>query len=144
MTSTAIFLLSCLNILKSINDSLKPLNLTWLFKKKGDDSYSATDVHNSFIQSLIASTNNSFTSQICKQKKMSTYKHLLFSMSWLLYFFLAVADHTVMVINLSGTKIFQVLKPCRGLVSFCFMYLVLCTKSENNKGPSGSTSVPKM
>ena len=23
------------------------------------------------------------------------------------------------------------LKPCRGLVSFCFMYLVLCTKSEN-------------
>ena len=25
----------------------------------------------------------------------------------------------------------QVLKPCRGLVSFCFMYLVLCTKSEN-------------
>ena len=24
----------------------------------------------------------------------------------------------------------QVLKPCRGLVSFCFMYLVLCTKSE--------------
>ena len=27
----------------------------------------------------------------------------------------------------------QVLKPCRGLVSFCFMYLVLCTKSENNK-----------
>ena len=26
---------------------------------------------------------------------------------------------------------FQVLKPCRGLVSFCFMYLVLCTKSEN-------------
>ena len=25
----------------------------------------------------------------------------------------------------------QVLKPGRGLVSFCFMYLVLCTKSEN-------------
>ena len=25
----------------------------------------------------------------------------------------------------------QVLKPCRGLVSFCFMYLVLCTKSKN-------------
>ena len=27
----------------------------------------------------------------------------------------------------------QVLKPCRGLVSFCFMYLVLCTKSENKE-----------
>ena len=25
----------------------------------------------------------------------------------------------------------QVLKPCRGLASFCLMYLVLCTKSEN-------------
>ena len=25
----------------------------------------------------------------------------------------------------------SVLKPCRGFVSFCFMRLVLCTKSEN-------------
>ena len=44
-------------------------------------------------------------------------------LTWGYYYF-------IIIITVGGC---QVLKPCRGLVSFCFMYLVLCTKSENKK-----------
>ena len=36
----------------------------------------------------------------------------------------------------------QVLKPCRVIVSFCFMHLVLCTKSENKINKNNKISLP--
>ena len=73
----------------------------------------------------------------CRSSNVYTVRSCKFSFSFLLLFLLfvfylfltqGVIVGRVAYFTVGGC---QVLEPCRELVSFCSMYLVLCTKSEN-------------
>ena len=73
----------------------------------------------------------------CRSSNVYTVCSCKFSFSFLFLFLLFVFDLFLTQGVIVGRVAYftvggcQVLEPCRGLVSFCSMYLVLCTKSEN-------------
>ena len=86
------------------------------------------------IKTTLALTNSFVLSAVVHDQTfiMSVFL-LIFSQFSFLFLFVWL---DLQVLNIGCNYLFYsgwvlVLKPCRRLVSFCFMHLVLCTKSEN-------------